>query len=172
MRGVTTRQLVLLRHAEATTGGTDDSERQLTGQGASAAQAVGRWLGEHQVQPDAVVASPARRARQTWEGAAAALDPAPTQTVDRRIYENSAAELLAVIRDTAADVGTLLLVGHNPGVHELATVLDDGTGDDEARQRLARRYPPAGVAVFAVGCAWADVGPDTATLTKFAEPGS
>jgi phosphohistidine phosphatase len=162
---------VLLRHAKATSGGeTSDVERPLTDDGTAAAAAVGRWLAGQGVVPDAVVVSPALRARQTWARAAEQLGRAPDPTLDERILDNTVADLLEVVREATSPVTTLVLVGHNPGVHELATLLDDGAGDATGRERLAAGYPAGGVAVFAVPGGWPDVDAGAATLTAFALP--
>lgn len=130
-------RLVLLRHAEAETVGETDAERVLTPRGRTAAVAAGRWLAEHAV-PDLAVVSPAARARETWELAAAHLPSPPEVRVDERVYANSVADLLAVI---AGAPGTLAIVGHNPSVGRLAHTLAGGSG-------LGHGYPTAAVSVF------------------------
>ena len=87
---------------------------------------------------------------------------------DDRVYRNTVEDLLEIIRETPAEVTTLAVVGHNPGIEELATALDDGRGDDSSRRELATRNPTSGVAVFDVGDSWAQVR--SATLTSFATP--
>ncbi|MFL6129392.1 MAG: SixA phosphatase family protein [Mycobacteriales bacterium] len=166
---MTTRQLVLVRHAKATQGG-GDRDRPLARRGTTEAPAVGRWLAERQIVPDRVVVSPARRARQTWELAGAELGrPGPGEPeIDERVYDNTVDGLLAVVRDTPGDVSTLAIVGHNPAIEELAIALDDGTGDAAGRRKLAEKYPTSGVAVFAVTDPWTAVR--TGTLTSFAVP--
>jgi phosphohistidine phosphatase len=164
---VTTRQLVLVRHSKAA-GGAVDRDRPLADRGVAEAPAVGRWLADRGIAPDRVLVSPARRARQTWELAAAELPAAAEPVVDDRIYDNTVEDLLDLLRDTPAEVGTLAVVGHNPGIHDLARTLDDGRGDDAARAELAARYRTSGVAVFDIGDPWAEVR--SATLTHFATP--
>jgi phosphohistidine phosphatase len=164
---VATRRLVLVRHAKAGEGSAD-RERPLAERGTAAAPAIGRWLADRQIVPDRVVLSPARRTRQTWELAAAGLPGAAAPVLDERVYDNTVEDLLEVVRDTPAAVGTLLIVGHNPGIQELAVTLDDGRGDDTARKELAGKYRTGGVAVFAVTDDWAEVR--AGTVTDFAVP--
>jgi len=164
---VTTRQLVLVRHAKSGEGAVD-RDRPLADRGVAEAPAVGRWLAERRIAPDRVVVSPARRARQTWELAAAELGPAAEPVLDERIYSNTAEDLLEIIRDTPAEVTTLVIIGHNPGIQDLAIALDDGRGDDAGRRELTTKYRTGGVAVFDVGDSWAQVR--SATLTSFAAP--
>ena len=68
--------------------------------------------------------------------------------VDPRIYDNTVEALLALIRETPEDVQSVAVVGHNPSMWELATVLDDGQGSASARKDLAAGFPTGGVAVF------------------------
>jgi phosphohistidine phosphatase len=164
---VTTRQLVLIRHAKAGAGAVD-RDRPLADRGIAEAPAVGRWLTRRRIAPDRVVVSPARRARQTWELAAAELGPTAEPVSDDRVYRNTVEDLLEIIRETPAEVTTLAVVGHNPGIQDLAIALDDGRGDDSDRRELTTKYATSGVAVFDVSDSWARVG--SATLTSFATP--
>jgi phosphohistidine phosphatase len=161
---VTTRRLVLVRHAKAAADGAD-RERPLAGRGKAEAPAIGRWLTERQVVPDRVVLSPARRARQTWELAAAGLASASEPVVDERVYRNTVEDLLDVVHETPAKVATLAIVGHNPGIQDLAIALDDGRGDSAGRTEMALKYRTSGVAVFVVEDPWAEVR--TGTLESF-----
>src|SRR3954453_20184933 len=87
-RAVQPWRLLLIRHAQAADGPVD-IDRPLTAQGRRQAEDLGRWLEQAGLAPGAVLVSPARRAQQTWEQAAAALEPAPTPTVDARILDNT-----------------------------------------------------------------------------------
>jgi phosphohistidine phosphatase len=167
---MTTRRLVLLRHAKAASHGGVDAERPLAHRGLSDATAVGQWIADQAIVADRVVVSPARRAAQTWALAAAELPVTPPHVVDDRIYDNTLEDLLAVIRETPSDVGTLVLVGHNPSMHGLALTLDDGEGDAAARTDLRDGYPTSGTAVFTFAGDWPDVGSGVGTLTGFAAP--
>jgi phosphohistidine phosphatase len=163
------RRLVLIRHAKAADGPVD-IERPLAPRGVKDARAVGRWLAGAGITPDRVVVSPAQRARETWTGAAAGLSGAPDPEVDERIYDNTVETLLEIIRETPADVATLVLVGHNPSFAELAYQLDDGTGDREARQDLAAGFPTSAVAAFELPAGWAGVHHHGGILRLYAAP--
>ena len=164
---MTTRQLVLVRHAKAGEGAVD-RDRPLADRGVAQAPAIGRWLAQRPIVPDRVVVSPARRARQTWELAAAELGPVAPPVLDERIYHNTAKDLLEIVRETPVEVTTLVIVGHNPGIQDLAIRLDDGRGDDAGRRELTTKYRTGGVAVFDINGSWAQVR--SATLTSFAAP--
>ncbi|MGY1660097.1 SixA phosphatase family protein [Geodermatophilus sp. SYSU D00705] len=158
---MSSHRLVLIRHAEAASGPVD-LERPLTAQGERRAGAIGTWLERAGLVPDRVLVSPARRAVQTWARAAGVLTSAPQPAVDERIHDNTVEALLAAVRETPEDVGTLVVVGHNPAVGELASVLDDGRG--------VEGFPAGGVAVFDLPGAFSDVAPGPATLRDLTVP--
>ena len=160
----------MIRHAQAAAGAPVDHDRPLTAQGARNAGAIGAWLERGGFVPDRVVVSPALRARQTWEQAAASVVLDGPPTVDERIYENTVEAVLAAITDTSEDVQTLVVVGHNPSMGELAVALDDGQGDPDARRSLQSGFPTGAVAVFEVGASFGELEPGAATLTAFEVP--
>jgi phosphohistidine phosphatase len=129
--------LVLLRHAEAADkeAGRADFDRELTGKGRKQAERVGRQMAHRSLQPDLVVTSPAPRALQTAEIACAAMGiPAGSLRHDESIYENDVPDLLDVARRNGGTSRRLMLVGHNPSLSGLATLLsgrriDLGKGD-------------------------------------------
>jgi phosphohistidine phosphatase len=88
--------------------------------------------------------------------------------VDERVYDNSVAALLAVVRDTPDGVGTLAVVGHNPGIQDFAINFDDGTGDAAARDGVTGKYVTGGLAVFTVEQPWSRA--EDGVLTAFAAP--
>ncbi|RFU22931.1 SixA phosphatase family protein [Geodermatophilus marinus] len=164
------RRLLLVRHAEAASAPVD-ADRPLTPRGERQAAAIGSWLAAAGLVPDRVLVSPARRALQTWERAAAALPAGAPPTVDGRVHDNTVEALLGAVRETGDDVRTLAVVGHNPSVGELVRVLDDGRGDPAARQDAAAGFPTGTVAVLEVGASFAATGPGGATLHEVAVPG-
>ena len=133
-------RLLLIRHAK-TEQGSPDELRKLTDRGRRDAAAIGAWLESTGVVPDAVVVSPATRARQTWEltGINASV------TVDERIYDNRPDGLLAIAREADESVQTLAIVGHNPSIEWFA-----------ARHGGAGEVPTGTVVVFDVTGTWAD----------------
>ena len=163
------RRLVLVRHAEAASA-LVDRDRPLSSRGERQAAAVGTWLAQRGLAPDRVAVSPARRTLQTWDGMRTALGAVPERVVEERIYDNTVDGLLDVVRETAEDVRTLVLVGHNPAVGTLAHLLDDGEGSREARARLDAGFPPASVAVFDVPASYAELVGGGAALVDVANP--
>jgi phosphohistidine phosphatase len=156
------RRLLLVRHAQAGNAPLD-RDRPLTEHGTQQARAIGAWMAEHELVPDRVVVSPARRAVQTWAAAASRLTGAPEPTVDTRIYDNTFDAVLAVIRETTDEIRCLAVVGHNPSIGALAQELAlDSVGDG---------FPAGGVAVFEPPGAFAALAPGTATLRDVHLPG-
>lgn len=149
------RTLILLRHAKSDwTGSVPDVERPLADRGRGQAPLAGRWLASRAERIDLAVVSPARRARETWELVAAELPVAPPARPDDRVYAASAERLLEVVRDLPEDAGTVILVGHNPGMEELASLL----AGDEVVMRTS------GIAQFGTSGPWSELAAATATL--------
>lgn len=142
-------RLLLLRHAKAERSrpGERDHDRPLAERGRGDAPKIGRYMALHSFQPDLAVVSTAQRARETWNLAASAFERPPSATYEERIYEAAPQAILNVVKETGSNVGTLLVVGHNPGLQELATLLV-ASGDVEARQRLKEGFPTGALAVI------------------------
>ena len=155
------RHLVLLRHAKsAWPNGVPDLRRPLAKRGRRDAAALGCWLHEHAPRLDAVVCSPAERARQTWTLVAAELDDPPPASYDERAYGATATQLLALVRNLPDEINTAVLIGHNPDLQELAELL---TGQDVEMKTSA-------VAIVASPGRWTDTGPGTMVLRHHATP--
>ncbi len=160
------RHLLVLRHAKsAWPQGVPDHERPLAPRGRRDAPAAGRALAEADLLPDLAVCSTAVRARQTWELASAQWGTPPPVRFERRVYAADVSDLLAVVHEAPAQVDTLLLVGHNPGLEEL--VLDlAGDGLDDALDEVRLKFPTSAIAVLAWrGTVWSDLASGTALLT-------
>ncbi|HVT64178.1 MAG TPA: histidine phosphatase family protein [Mycobacteriales bacterium] len=161
--------LVLIRHAKAMPEAPSDIQRRLAGRGKRDAAAAGQWLADLGIAPDLVVISPATRAQETWDAISATVT-AKVRRTDDRIYSNTVRELREVIADTADDVQTLVLVGHNPSMHGLAITLSDGAGDPEAEIAIRADYPTCGIAVFDADGEWLDLELGDATIRAFEVP--
>ncbi|WP_329279910.1 SixA phosphatase family protein [Streptomyces sp. NBC_01451] len=165
------RRLVVLRHAKsAWPMGVDDHDRPLGPRGLRDAPAAGRALAEADCLPDLALCSPAERARLTWELAAAEWGTPPPVRHDPRLYGADVPELLAVVREVPPAVGTLLLVGHNPGLEELVLELA-GDALDGTLDTVRTKFPTSAIAVLAWhGEGWQDLAPGAALLTDMIVP--
>ena len=130
------KTLLLLRHAKSSWAdpGQPDFERPLNERGRASAPVMGRFLAQRMLKPEVVVCSPAERARETAALALETAELSPPVRYDARIYEASATRLLEVVREIAEPAATAMLVGHNPGMEELITLL---TGERERMQTAA-----------------------------------
>jgi phosphohistidine phosphatase len=163
------KRLSLLRHAKS---GWDDPaladfDRPLNARGREAARAMGRAMRELGLSYDRVVASPAARAAGTIEELGESygpLDPA----WDERLYLAAPDRLLEIVRATGDAYGSLLLVGHNPGIERLALLLSRG---GPLHDSVALKYPTGALAEidFPVEC-WRDVAEGEGTLVRFVRP--
>lgn len=136
-------ELILLRHAEAVPmeGHGDDRQRVLSVRGEQEAQAAGEWLAAHGLQPERVLCSSTRRTHDTTRLALAAIEGAPVPQAADEIYDATPGELL-VLLDQHGDAGSVMLVGHNPGIERLVALLVEGRSDE------FRGMPPGGLAVL------------------------
>ncbi|BFO19611.1 histidine phosphatase family protein [Streptomyces sp. KM77-8] len=165
------RRLVVLRHAKsAWPEGVTDHRRPLAPRGLRDAPAAGRALAEADCLPGLALCSTAVRARRTWELAAAQWGTPSSVRLDRRLYLAGVPDLLAVVGEVSAEVETLLLVGHNPGLEELVLTLA-GDGLDDTLERVRAKFPTSAVAVLSWrGTAWRNLTPGTALLTSMTVP--
>ncbi|MCX4776136.1 SixA phosphatase family protein [Streptomyces sp. NBC_01264] len=166
-------RLVLLRHSKSARPGVADHERPLGPRGLRDAPAAGRWLRDAGCLPTLVICSTARRARETWALAAGQLGAEVPARFDERVYAAEPEELLEVVSEVSDEVKTLLLVGHNPGLEELAVSLARkavAAAEAEPIERLSRKFPTSAIAVLSCPASWQELAPGSARLTDFAVP--
>jgi phosphohistidine phosphatase len=166
------RRLLLLRHAKAERGdlGGRDRDRVLARRGHEQAAEIGPFLVRHKLVPEQALVSPAARTRETWELVAAALPRPPAPVLDERLYNANAEAHFEIVRETDAAVRSLIVVGHNPGLHEFALMLV-AAGDVEARARLAEKLPTGGLVVIDFRFeGWNDLHPHGGRLDRFVTP--
>ena len=141
------KRLYLLRHAKSSWkyGSLADRERPLAGRGRRAAKAVARYLEEERIRPDLVLCSPARRTRETLERVQGAFGDRVEARLDEALYGASEPKLLACLKVLPREVGSAMLIGHNPGLRELALSL----ASEGARLACLReKYPTGAIATI------------------------
>jgi phosphohistidine phosphatase len=166
------RRLILFRHAkaEASEPGTEDRARGLVERGRKDAAKIGAYMASHALTPDRVVISPAARTQETWKYTSAAFKPAPGAKTADALYDATPHAIFAVIKDAPAAAHTLLVVGHNPGLHEVALMLI-ATGDIDARERLREKLPTAGLVIIEFPIDdWGRLHPQSGRLERFVSP--
>ncbi|MET9605954.1 histidine phosphatase family protein [Streptomyces sp. NPDC006512] len=164
------RRLLLVRHAKAVPKGlTADFDRPLSDRGRRDAPAAGRWLAASGFTADLALCSPARRTRQTWELILPALTDPPPTVYDDRLYDATPSGLADVLSARGGRLGSILLVGHNSGIHELASALC-GDGPAELLERLRAGLPTSGVVAVDLPGGWDGLTPHHGRLTAFWSP--
>ena len=166
------RTLLLLRHAKAARDSDTgrDFDRPLAPRGKSEAPAMGRDIARLGLIPDHAIVSPARRTRETWDLASTVWTHSPSARLVDAIYEASVETLLQLVRSTPPTVQCLMLVGHNPGIEDLAADLAGPGSDAKAEVAMSAKFAPGALAVLQFGCDWAEVDPDGGILVDFFAP--
>ncbi len=155
------RTLILLRHAKSDWSGDEaDIARPLAKRGRRQAPDAGRWLAANIDGIDLAVVSPASRARSTWDLVATELDVPPRTRIEDRLYAASGHELLTIVQELSDDIETVVLVGHNPGIEDLASLL---TGDRAT-------MPTSALAVIEVSGPWSTAAHHSAVLRASGRP--
>ncbi|MGG8405184.1 SixA phosphatase family protein [Streptomyces sp. 12297] len=164
-------RLLLVRHAKAVPKGAEaeDFDRALSDGGRADAPRTGRRLAESGLRPDLALCSPARRTRQTWQLLAPALTNPPSAVYDDRLYNAPPNALVTVLAERAAGLGCVVLVGHNPGIHELATALC-GSGPGKLLDEIREGFPTSGLVVIDLPNGWDDLTPGAGHLTALWSP--
>ena len=174
------RQLLLLRHAKSSWDDAvqSDHARPLNPRGRSAASAMREVFRNLGLVPDVVLVSSARRTRQTLD-ALAPWDETPVIEPMDGLYLASPAQILSVISGVTENVRSLMVVGHNPGLHELALTLAGahaGSPDSLIARQLAQGFPAGALAEFTVAKGWHALDPHAGSaegagrLVRFVRP--
>jgi len=167
------RQLLLLRHAKSSWDDPKlaDHARPLNSRGRKAAAAMGRAMRELGLAaPDVVLVSSARRTLQTLE-ALEPLDETPLIEPLDALYLASGQQILKLVHRVAETARSVLVIGHNPGLHEFALLIAGAHAKQEkAGRRLAEGYPTGALAEFMIAGPWWQLEQGGAVLTRFLVP--
>ena len=169
------RQLLLLRHAKSSWDDPklSDHARPLNARGRQSAGAMARAMRQLGLAPDVVLVSSARRTLQTL----AALEPwdeTPLVEPLDGLYLAPALAMLFILNEVAETTRSVILLGHNPGLHDLAMLLVGETGmtvDSPAIRRLAQGYPTGALTEFTVAGPWSQLSAGGGRLIRFLAPG-
>ena len=167
------RRLLLLRHAKAERlqPGGRDHDRILAKRGRDDAAAVGAYLVRHKLIPDQALVSTSARTRETWALVAKSFaTKVPPVEFEETIYEASPEAILKAVRASDPAAKTLVVVGHNPGMQQLAAMLI-ASGDVEARQRLLEEFPTSAIAIISFAVQeWESLHANGGRLEHFVTP--
>lgn len=167
------KTILLLRHAKSDweSGHKNDHDRPLSRRGERAAKAMAAHIAAHAPRPDLILCSTATRTRQTLLPIEKALgSPVPPTRMEKGLYLASEEELLERLQIVPEETGTVLLIGHNDGLGELAGRLPE-RGPLEVLERLRTKYPTGALAILrAPPGPWSALAPGTCELLAFIRP--
>lgn len=166
-------RLMLFRHAktERPALGEPDRDRKLAKRGRADVPLVGAYMARHGLVPDLALVSPAMRAWETWELLASCFAKMPKVVREERVYNADPQSLIGLIAETQG-ARSLLVVGHNPGIHDLAVQLI-ASGDAQARERLIEKLPTSGLVVIDLPFDdWSRLRAHAGRLERFVSPRS
>jgi phosphohistidine phosphatase len=171
-------ELLLLRHAKSDwkDAALDDFDRPLSKRGRRAAPLMGEYLHAQGLEPDLVLCSSARRARETLKLVLTALASRPEISYLKSLYLAPPSRMLTILRRQSPETGRILLIAHNPGLERLALGLalkaqgaTEGQDHSAAARHMAEKFPTAALARFRVA-AWDSLGETPAELAAFVRP--
>jgi phosphohistidine phosphatase len=166
------KTLYLLRHAKSEWGNPalDDHDRPLNARGERAAAVMGVHFAQQDYQPSLVLCSSARRTRQTLDSLLPHLPGPPELVIEEGIYLASCGQLLTRVQEIDDGQSQVLLIGHNPGIADLARTLA-GSGERASLRRLSARFPTAASAACGFDLQrWRDLAPGSGHLLAYATP--
>jgi phosphohistidine phosphatase len=165
------RTLYLLRHAKSAWKDPtlDDHDRPLAPRGDRAARALAQHFRRLKADPELVLCSTAVRTRETLDLVMAGFSKPPIVAMERGLYLAVPSSILARLREVDNRVERVLVIGHNPGLHELALKLAQH-GPAKARAELQRKYPTAALVTYEVDSDWAGLGTKSTRLADYVTP--
>lgn len=170
------KTLYILRHAKAVPAdpSDDDAVRELADRGHADATKLGVWLAENNLQPAAVLCSPARRTVETWQDVSQAFETQPQTQFPHTLYLASPNLILTELRKVTAAAESLMVIGHNPGLESLALHLVKRPKGDKAKDRvraMAEGFPTCALGIFEFDIEkWKDLAAGEGELLHFVRP--
>ena len=161
-------RLHLLRHAKSSWDDPrlDDHSRPLAPRGVKAGRQLATWIGDHGPHPTLVLCSTATRARETLELVLPALGD-PDVSFEDGLYHASAGALLERVRALEGEPDDVMVVGHNPGLQDVALLLSVRSPD---RERIATKLPTGALVTLETTTPWALVAPGSARIVELVLP--
>ena len=165
------KTLIILRHGKAENGPPqqEDHTRKLTARGREAALIMGKYLRSRDLTPELVLCSAATRTTETFEHFRQAYAQPLRVEYSKNLYHASAKEIMNHIALVGDEVGTLLIVGHNPGMHQLALLLAKD-GDEKLVDTLALKFPTGSMGIYTMDKPWADIFTAHTAIRDFTTP--
>ena len=167
--GQSQKRVLLLRHAKSSWDdpALADHDRPLAPRGRRAAKAMAKYLRRERVVPAVVLCSSACRAQETLAGISPALGDEAEVLIEPELYSASATQLLERLRRLPDTTSSVMLVGHNPAVQDLALTL---VGSGSGQTLLEEKYPTAALAALGFAGSWRELDEGGAELVDFVTP--
>lgn len=166
------KDLLLLRHAKSSwdTPGQADIDRPLNKRGRKATVRLVDWFKTRKCSPALVLCSPAKRTRETLDLIQEAWSKPPEIRYQERLYLAEAEEMLQWLHDLSDAIPSALVIGHNPGLQELALALLPAAADD-TRTRIEAKFPTGALLRLSTRArSWSKLGPDSTKLVEYVTP--
>ena len=162
------KRLFLLRHAKSSWDdpGLDDHDRPLAPRGRRASALIAEHLRRARIGPVLVLCSSARRTRETLERVMPALDPVEVR-IERQLYGASSEDLLQRLRELPDEAESVMVLGHQPAIQELALHL---AGEGSELERVRAKFPTAALATLSFVGEWSELGHRSAELIAYVKP--
>ena len=159
------KRLYLLRHAKSSWDDPTlaDHDRPLAPRGRRAAKVMAKHLGRKGISPELVLCSPSMRTRQTLKRLAPGLGKKADVQIEPKLYAAPARDLLEVLHKVPDEVESVMLIGHNPGIQDLALSL---AGAGSEIPRLRSKFPTAALATLELNGTWRELAPGSAELVS------
>ena len=164
------RTVILLRHGKSSWSDSTlaDIDRPLAPRGERAAKKLAKYIRRKRIRPALVLCSPALRARQTLEAVEASLGKRCVVEIVPQLYAASEHELLERLQALPESLSSAMLIGHNPGLQDLALVL---ASRGAYLPRLEEKFPTGALATLVVPSpSWSALGPGEAELVDYVVP--
>jgi phosphohistidine phosphatase len=163
------KRLYLLRHAKSSWDDPTpaDHDRPLAPRGRRAAKVMAKHLGRKGISPELVLCSPSTRTRQTMKRLAPGLGTNADVQIEPELYAAAARDLLDVLQRVPDEVKSVMLIGHNPGIQDLAMSLASAGSEIP---RLRSKFPTAALATLELNGTWRELVPGSAELVSFVTP--
>jgi phosphohistidine phosphatase len=167
------RQLLILRHAKSAwdDAAIPDRDRALSARGRRAAGVMREVMRDLGLAPDMVMVSSSKRTLETLEVLEPWDDTPLIEPMDV-LYLATESQLLATLRQVPETVRSVLLIGHNPGLHDLALGLAAGRPIGDAMRSIAKGYPTGALSEFSLVGPWGEIARGSCRLVRFVTPKS
>jgi len=156
-----------MRHGKAEQSGRADFERVLSDRGHHDSEDTGAWLTRQGFAPDHALVSAARRTIGTWQSVASGGDFDVEPHLSQVLYGAGPETALDLLRETPDEATAVIVVGHNPTIAYLASLLDDGDGDPAVSSEMMSGYPTSAVALFEYDGEWSGLAEGSARLVGY-----